>query len=94
MKMTQQFRQKTKAVKIILHRGSGRRVKRFRPVNREALFYAVATGIFAEQVAFNFGGDRHEWMTKVSQRAAQMLLTFSQDQLEEWLFDNVLLRDK
>lgn len=85
---------KTQVAKITLHRGSGLRVKRCRPVNREALFYAVATGIFAEQVAFNFGGNRHEWMTKVSQRAAEMLLTFSQHQIEEWLFDNVLLRDK
>lgn len=74
---------KNRVAKIILHRGSGRRVKRY-------LFYAVAYRIFAEQIAFNFGGNKEEWLSKVGQRAAEMLLSFFQEQIEQWLFDSVL----
>jgi hypothetical protein len=81
---------KNRVAKIILHRGSGRRVKRYPSVSKETLFYAVAYGIFAEQIAFNFGGNKEEWLSKVGQRAAEMLLSFSQEQIEQWLFDNVL----
>lgn len=76
--------------KSSLNRGSGRKVKRRPPVSHDALFYAVAFVFYAEQLAYNVGGNPRNWMTLISQRTADLLLQFSQQEIEDWLTEKLL----
>jgi hypothetical protein len=81
---------KTQVAKITLHRGSGRRLKRYKTINGDALFWAVACVIFSRKMALICGGEHRYWMTKVGEATAKMVLNNSQEDIGNWLFDNLL----
>jgi hypothetical protein len=80
----------TEIARITLKRGSGRRIKRQLSIPKDALFYALAYGLFAELVVSNMGGKKRDWMSWAAKKAAGMLLSRSKEEIESWLFDNVL----
>jgi hypothetical protein len=74
---------------ILRERGAGRVIKR-KPIANEALFYAIAFGLFGQKMSMICGGTPRNWMELISNSATQILLTRSSSQIEEWLTDNVL----
>lgn len=76
---------------VLRDRGSGRVIKRNKAkVPTETLYYAVAFGLFGKKMAAVCGGTSRDWMSFIGECAAQMLLTSSQHEIEEWLTENVL----
>jgi hypothetical protein len=79
---------------ILRHRGSGRRrLKRYGVAN-QTLHYAIAFTLFGIKMAALNGGSSRDWMSIIGQGAAEMLLTSSRAEIEEWLTNNLLLADE